>query len=61
MRFAEQPEVAAEAWFRGALAQRAAGDHAAAALFARRLDERFPDSSWARRAAEEFSVSEAGP
>lgn len=61
VRFAEQPEVAAEAWFRGALAQRDAGDHAAAALFVRRLDERFPDSSWARRAAEEFSGSEQAP
>ena len=61
VRFAEQPEVAAEAWFRGALAQRDAGDHAAAALFVRRLDERFPDSSWARRAAEEFSGSERAP
>lgn len=61
VRFAEQPEVAAEAWYRGALAQRDAGDHAAAALFARRLKERFPASSWARRAAEEFSVSERVP
>ena len=57
VRFAEQPEVAAEAWYRGALAHRAAGDHEAAALFARRLSERFPASSWARRAAEEFPTS----
>jgi len=57
VRFAEQPEVAAEAWYRGALAHRSAGDHEAAALFVRRLSERFPASSWARRAAEEFPES----
>ena len=57
VRFAEQPEVAAEAWYRGALAHRDAGDHEAAALFVRRLGERFPASSWARRAAEEFPAS----
>ena len=57
VRFAEQPEVAGEAWFRGALAHRAAGDRESAALFARRLSERFPESSWARRAAEEFASS----
>ena len=57
VRFAEQPEVAAEAWYRGALAHRDAGDPEAAALFVQRLGERFPASSWARRAAEEFSAS----
>ena len=57
VRFAEQPEVAAEAWYRGALAHRDAGDREAATLFVRRLGERFPASSWARRAAEEFSAS----
>ena len=57
VRFAEQPEVAGEAWFRGALAHRDAGDQEAAALFVRRLRERFPASSWARRAATEFSSS----
>ena len=57
VRFAEQPEVAAEAWYRGALAHRDAGDPEAAALFVRRLGERFPASSWARRAAEEFPTS----
>ena len=57
VRFAEQPEVAGEAWFRGALAHREARNQEAAALFVRRLRERFPASSWARRAAEEFPSS----
>ena len=34
-----------------------AGDPEAAALFVRHLGERFPASSWARRAAEEFPAS----
>ena len=57
VRFAEQPEVAAEAWYRGALAHRDAGNPESAALFVRRLGERFPASSWARRAVEEFATS----
>ena len=57
VRFAEQPEVAAEAWYRGALAHSDAGDREATALFVRRLSERFPTSSWARRAAEDFPTS----
>ena len=46
--------VAGEAWLRGAEAWRDAGDDAAAARFVSQLRERFPDSTWAARAAEEF-------
>jgi tetratricopeptide (TPR) repeat protein len=54
IRFAEQEQVAGEAWLRGAEAWRAAGDEDAAARFVSQLHERFPDSSWAAQAAELF-------
>ena len=54
VRFAEWEEVAGEAWLRGAEAWRDAGDDNAAARFVSQLIERFPDSSWAAQAAEQF-------
>jgi TolA-binding protein len=54
IRFAEQEQVAGEAWLRGAEAWRDAGDEDAAARFVSQLRERFPDSSWADQAAELF-------
>ena len=54
LRFEDYPEVAGEAWFRGAVAHRDAGNLESVAVFARRLRDRFPDSSWAHRAAEQF-------
>ena len=54
IRFADDQEVAGEAWLRGAEAWREAGDEAAAARFVSQLLERFPDSPWAARAAEQF-------
>ena len=54
IRFADDQEVAGEAWLRGAEAWREAGDESAAARFVSQLRERFPDSIWAARAAEQF-------
>ena len=54
IRFADDEEVAGEAWLRGAEAWRAAGDESAAARFVTQLQERFPDSTWAAQAAEQF-------
>ena len=54
IRFADHAEAAGEAWLRGAEAWRDAGDEAAAARFVSQLRERFPDSIWAARAAEQF-------
>ena len=54
IRFAENEQVAGEAWLRGAEAWRDAGDAAAAARFVAQLHERFPDSTWATRATDLF-------
>ena len=51
IRFEAFPEVAGEAWFRGAAAHRAAGNEEGEALFIAQLHTRAPGSSWARRAA----------
>ena len=56
IRFEELPEVAGEAWFRGAAAHRAAGNLEAAARFTAQLRARLPDSGWARRARGEVEV-----
>ena len=60
IRFADNEEVAGEAWLRGAEAWRAAGDDAAAARFVTQLQERFPDSPWAAQAADHFPPEESG-
>ena len=54
IRFADNEDVAGEAWLRGAEAWRDAGDHDAAERFVTQLQERFPDSTWAAQAAEQF-------
>ena len=54
IRFAENEQVAGEAWLRGAEAWRDAGDDAAARRFVAQLNVRFPDSTWAAQAAELF-------
>ena len=59
IRFADDQEVAGEAWLRGAEAWREAGDESAAARFVSQLRERFPDSIWAARAAEQFPPEES--
>ena len=61
IRFADNEDVAGEAWLRGAEAWRDAGDHDAAARFVTQLQERFPDSTWATQAAEQFPEPESLP
>ncbi len=52
IRFADDPEVAGEAWLRGVEVLRTAGAEEQAAEYLSRLLERYPDSQWAKRAAQ---------
>ena len=54
IRFADNDQVAGEAWLRGAEAWRDAGDDDAAARFVSQLLERFPDGTWAAQATATF-------
>lgn len=52
IRFADDPEVAGEAWLRGIEVLRTAGAEEQAAEYLSRLLERYPGSQWAKRAVQ---------
>lgn len=54
IRFKDHPKMSGEAWFRGAIAHRNAGNLKGTMLFLIRLHEDFPSSIWARQANNEF-------